>query len=87
MLPAGENVGLLQGSCNKVKPFRTTVLFYFILKIFIYLFMRHTHTQRGRDRSRLHAGSLTWDSIPGPLGSGPETKADAQPLSYPGVPP
>ena len=29
----------------------------------------HTHTHRGREtgrgRSRLHAGSLTWDSIPG----------------------
>ena len=29
----------------------------------------HTHTHRGRDtgrgRSRLHAGSLMWDSIPG----------------------
>ena len=39
-------------------------------KIFIYIFMKDTHTHRGRDtgrgRSRLHAGSLIWDSIPGP---------------------
>ena len=43
------------------------------LKYFIYLFMRdrerETERQRGRDtgrgRSRLHAGSLMWDSIPG----------------------
>ena len=47
----------------------------FFFKDFIYLFMTHTHTHTGRDRdrgrgrgrgrSRLHAGSLTWDSIPG----------------------
>ena len=42
-------------------------------KDFIHLFMRDTHTERerergrdtGRGRSRLHAGSLMWDSIPG----------------------
>ena len=37
---------------------------------FIYLFMRDTERYRGRDtgrgRSRLHAGSPMWDSIPGP---------------------
>ena len=36
---------------------------------FIYLFMRDRERERGRDtvrgRSRLHAGSLTWDLIPG----------------------
>ena len=36
---------------------------------FIYLFMRDTHRERGRDigrrRKRLHAGSATGDSIPG----------------------
>ena len=37
---------------------------FFFLKIFIYLFMRDP----GRGRSRLHAGSPTWDSIPGPQG-------------------
>ena len=46
-------------------------------------------TERGRDigrgRSRLHPGSLMRDLILG-LGSGPELKADAQPLSHPGVP-
>ena len=34
--------------------------------------MRHRERERrretGRGRSRLHAGSLTWDSIPGPRG-------------------
>ena len=52
--------------------------FYFF-QDFIHSFMRDT----GRGRSRLHAGSLMWDSIPGSL---PELKADAQPLSRPGVP-
>ena len=28
--------------------------------------MRDTHRERGRDKSRLHAGSLTWDSIQSP---------------------
>ena len=36
-------------------------------KDFIYLFMRDIERGRetGRGRSRLHAGSLTWDSTPG----------------------
>ena len=39
--------------------------FYFLN--FIYLFMRDTERGRdpGRGRSRLHAGSPTWGSIPG----------------------
>ena len=48
---------------------------------------RERERQRHRGRSRLHAGSLMWDSIPGPQGSRPELKADAQPLSHSGVPP
>ena len=51
-----------------------------------YLFIHER--QRGRDtergRNKLLAGSLMWDSILG-LGSRPEPKADAQPLSHPGV--
>ena len=50
--------------------------------------MRDTQ-RRGRDigrrRSRLLTRSLMQDSIP-ELGSSPEPKADAQPLSHPGVP-
>ena len=40
----------------------------FLKKDFIYLFMRNTERGRvtGRGRSRLHAGSPMWDSIPGP---------------------
>ena len=37
----------------------------FFKKYFIYLFMRDTEKERGRGRSRLHAGSLMWDSIQG----------------------
>ena len=41
----------------------------FFFKDFIYLFMRDTERQRqGRGRSRLHAGSPRWESIPGPRG-------------------
>ena len=40
---------------------------FFFLRF--YLFIHERHRERGRDtgrgRSRLHAGSLTWDSIPG----------------------
>ena len=43
-----------------------TVLFFFLR---FYLFMIHTEREKGRDagrgRSRLHAGSLMWDLIPG----------------------
>ena len=50
--------------------------------------------ERGRDtggrRSRLHARSSTWDSIPGlgpgTPGSRPGPKAGAKPLSHPGIP-
>ena len=55
---------------------RNSSLIYFIFfkvtffcKDFIYLFMRDTERERGRDtgrgRNRLHAGTLMWDSIPG----------------------
>ena len=41
----------------------------------------------GRGRSRLHAGSPTWDSIPGLHDRyGPGPKAGAEPLSHPGIP-
>ena len=46
---------------------------------------REAETDTGRRRSRLLAGSLMWDSIPGP-GSHPELKVNVQLLSYPGVP-
>ena len=55
-----------------------------ILKRF-YLLIHERHTERGRYmdgvRGRLHMGSLMQDQI-----SGPEPKADAQPLSHPGAP-
>ena len=44
--------------------------------------MRDTDINRGR--SRFLAGSVMQDSIPRP-GARPELKADAQPLSLPGV--
>ena len=43
----------------------------FFFKDFIYLFMRDTQREKergrdiGRGRSKLHARSLMWDSIPG----------------------
>ena len=58
---------------------------------------RHTHTQRQRERencrdtgrgsSRLHAGSPTWDSIPGLQDHtlGPRPKAGAKLLSHPRI--
>ena len=49
------------------------------------LFIHERHRERGRDtgrgRSRLPMGNPMQNSIPGP-----EPKADAQPLSHPGVP-
>ena len=60
----------------------------FFLKDFIYLFIHEKHRERGRDlgrrRSRLPAGSLMQDLIPG---SSPEPKADrcssTEPPRYP----
>ena len=57
-------------------PFLNQVIFQvfkFFFKDFIYSFMRDTHRERERDRdrdlrrgkSRLHAGSLMWDSVLG----------------------
>ena len=68
--------------------------YLFFKKDFIYLFMRDTERGRdtGRGRNRLLAGTLLWNSIPGAWdhalspGSCPEPKADAQPLSHPGIP-
>ena len=45
-------------------------------------------TERGRDTGKVEAGSLQGDVglDPGTLGSRPELKVDAQPLSPPGIP-
>ena len=51
--------------------------------------MRDTERERqrlGRGRSRLLAGNLTQDSIPGGDQALSEPKADAQLLSYPSIP-
>ena len=46
------------------------IFIYLFFKDFTYLFMTDTQRERGRDtgrgRSRLHVGTLMWDSIPGP---------------------
>ena len=48
--------------------------------------MRDTERERERGRSRLHAGCPIWVGLdPGIPGSCPGPKADAQPLSHPGV--
>ena len=64
-----------------------------ILKLQIFLkilFIHERHRERGRDtgrgRSRLHAGNQMQGLNPRTPGSHPEPKADAQPLSDPGVP-
>ena len=43
-----------------------TNLIYFFKILFIYSWQTHRKRQRHRGRSRLHAGSPMWDSIPGP---------------------
>ena len=64
-------------------------LIWLFKKDFVYLFMKDTHTQRQRHRQREKQASCRDPDAgldPGTLGSWPELKADAQPLSYPGVP-
>ena len=64
------------------KPCCTLVFFFFFFSFLrFYLFIR----ERGRGRSRLHAGSPT-GLDPGSPGSRPGSKADAKPLSHPGIP-
>ena len=61
-----ETISLLVSWHKKV--FLFSVFFFFKI-LFIYLFMKDTERERGRDtgrgRSRLHAGSPMWNSIPG----------------------
>ena len=58
-----KKIGKKDESCSN---FQVIKKFF---KDFIYLFMRDRETERGTDvgrgRSRLHAGSPTWDSVPG----------------------
>ena len=67
------------------------MLIYLFLKIF-YLFMRETERQRQRQRHRQREEKQVPCKKPnvgldsGNPGSGPEPKADAQPLSRPGAP-
>ena len=49
--------------------------------------MRDRERKRHRGRSRLPVASLMWVRLnPKTLGLLPEPKADAQPLSHPGIP-
>ncbi|CAD7667071.1 unnamed protein product [Nyctereutes procyonoides] len=68
----GADLGLKKGyqmGVNEGSDGGQSVYHVFFFKYFIYLFMRDTESERGRDtgrgRSRLHAGNLRWDSIPG----------------------
>ena len=58
-------------------------------KDFIYLFMRNTQREKQRHRQREKQVPRRESDAglgPGTLGSGPEPKAEVQPLSDPGVP-
>ena len=65
-------------------------LFYlFIFKDFIYLFVIDTHRERQRHRRRDKQAPCREPDVgldPRTPGSRLESKADAQPLSHPGVP-
>ena len=66
------------------------ILFIFI-KDLIYLFMRDTHRERQRQRHRQREKQAPCRKPdvgldPGTPGSHPEPKANAQPLSHPGIP-
>ena len=64
------------------------LLFLLFFKDFMYLFMRDTEREADT-QAEGEAGSLQgarWGLDPGTPGSHPEPKADAQPLSHPGVP-
>ena len=62
---------------------------FLILKKYLFIHKRHTERNRGRDtgrgRSRLHAGILMWNSIPG-LQDHAWAAGGTKPLSHPGIP-
>ena len=67
------------------------LLFFFLKILFIYLFMRERERERERQRHRQREKQVPCREPdvgfdPGTIGSLPELKADAQPLSHPGVP-
>ena len=69
-------------SDSSVKTYLIVNLFLFFKKYFVYLFMRDI--EKGRDIGRERE---SWCRIlPRTLGSCPELKTDAQPLSYLGIP-
>ena len=65
-------------------------IYLLIFKDLIYLFMRDTHRERKRQGQREEKQDPCREPDmgldPGTPGSGPEPKADAPPLSHPGVP-
>ena len=70
---------------------RTTTAKEMELIIFLrfYLFIHEKQRERLRHRQRekqAPCGEPMRNSIPGPQGSSPEPKADAQPQSHPGAP-
>ena len=59
---------------------------FLFCKIFIYLFMRDREKQRHKQRKKQAlCGELNVELDPRTPGSRPEPKADAQPLTHPGV--
>ena len=61
---------------------------HFFKNIFIYLFKRHRERERQRHRQREKQAPCREPNVeldPRTLGSHPEPKGDAQPLSHPGV--
>ena len=77
-----------RASCRRLPPCHwDTCDFFFSCKYLIYLFMRER--ERGRDtdrgRSRLHAGSPMWDSIPGPQDHTPGQRQALNHRAPPGI--
>ena len=73
----------LKFSCPSLK----RLVFCMFLKGFIYLFMRNRERQRHRQRrKKAPRGDPVAGLDPRTPGSRSEPKADAQPLSHPGIP-
>ena len=60
--PGGADLSC-PGACEGTKPNRASLVCLFNI---LFIHVRHTERDGGRERSRRHAGSPTWDSIPGP---------------------
>ena len=80
---------LMRGLSAFHQPIRASTAkdFFFLLRFYLLIHERHRESQKHREREKqTPCRKPDVELDPGTLGSYPELKADAQPLSHPGIP-